>query len=76
MDVSEVKKAPLPTPEHMLGKGSLMPFNCANSGVRKLMFGTNLEQRLALLDADVPYISTGFENEFGEYSSSFEKADG
>lgn len=42
--------------------------------VRKLMFGTNLDQRLPLLDADVPYISTGFENQFGEYSSSFENA--
>ena len=33
MDVTEVRNAPLPTPEHMLGKGALMPFNCTNSGV-------------------------------------------
>jgi len=73
MDVSEVKNAPLPTLEHMLGKGCLMPFNCANSGVRKLMFGTNLEQRLNVEGCNVPFLSTGFENQFGEYSSSYEK---
>ena len=55
----------------MLGKGSLMPFNASNSGSRKLMFGTHLEQRLPLCDPDVPYIMTGYENEFGKYSSSF-----
>ena len=37
------------------------------------MFGTNLEQRLPILDADVPYISTGYENGFGKYSSSCER---
>ena len=74
MDLSDVRYDNLPTPEHMLGKGALMPFNCTNSGVRKLMFGTNLEQRLSLLDPDVPYVSTGFENEFGYYSSSYEEA--
>lgn len=57
--------------EEMLGKGSLMPFNASNSGSRKLMFGTHLEQRLPLCDPDVPYIMTGYENEFGKYSSSF-----
>lgn len=75
MDVSDVKKAPLPTPEHMMGKGAMMPFNCTNSGVRKLMFGVNLEQRLPLIDPDVPYVQTGFEAQFGEFSSSFETAD-
>ena len=57
--------------EKMLGKGSLMPFNASNSGSRKLMFGTHLEQRLPLSNPDVPYIQTGYEKEFGKYSSSF-----
>lgn len=39
------------------------------------MFSTNLEQRLALCNPDVPYVSTGFENQFGQYSSSFRIAD-
>ena len=75
MDVSEVKNAPIATPEHMLGNGSMMPFNCTNSGMRKLMFGVNLPQRLTLIDPDVPYVQTGFENQYGEYSSSFEISD-
>lgn len=69
-----IARAPLPTPEHLFSKGLLMPFNCTNSGVRKLMFSTNLEQRLALVEPDVPYISTGYEDQFGQYSSSFEVA--
>lgn len=71
----EIAKAPLPTPEHMLGKGSMMPFNSSNSGGRKLMFGVNLEQRLPLIDPDVPYVSTGFEYQFGIHSSSFVPSD-
>lgn len=62
-------------PEQMLGKGSMMPFNGSNSGSRKLMFGTHLEQRLPLINPDVPYIQTGYEKEFGTYSSSFTVAD-
>lgn len=58
-------------PEMMLGKGAMMPFNASNSGSRKLMFGTHLEQRLPLSHPDVPYIQTGYEYEFGKYSSSF-----
>lgn len=73
--VNSIRSAPLPTKEHMFSKGLLMPFNCTNSGVRKLMFSTNLEQRLALSEPDVPYISTGYETQFGQFSSSHEIAD-
>lgn len=71
----EIAKAQLPTLEHMLGKGSMMPFNGSNSGSRKLMFGVNLEQRLPLIDPDVPFVSTGFEYQFGIHSSSYTTAD-
>lgn len=57
-------------PERMLGKGILMPSNASNSGPRKIMFGTHLEQRLQIMNPDVPYIQTGYEKEFGLYSSS------
>lgn len=73
--VESINSAPLPTREHLFAKGLIMPFNCTNSGTRKLMFSTNLEQRLALNDPDVPYVSTGYENEYGKYSSSFNIAD-
>jgi len=26
--VEQIRSAPLPTPEHLFGKGTLMPFNC------------------------------------------------
>lgn len=68
--IETVESAPLITDEHLFSKGLLMPFNRVNSGVRKLMFSTNLEQRLPLSNPDVPYVSTGFEDQFGEYSSS------
>lgn len=70
-----IYNAPLPTKEHMFSKGTLMPFNCTNSGIRKLMFSTNLEQRLALVKPDVPYVSTGYESQFGKYSSSYQVAE-
>lgn len=69
--VNEIYQAPIPTLDHMLGKGSMMPFNASNSGSRKLMFGINLEQRLPLLDPDVPIVSTGYEYQFGRESSSY-----
>lgn len=73
--INTIQQAPLPTPEHLFGKGLLMPFNCTNSGVRKLMFATNTEQRLPLMNPDVPYVSTGFETQFGKLSSSYERTD-
>ena len=71
----QIMLAPIPTPEHMLGKGSMMPFNPSNSGGRKLMYGVNLEQRLPLMDPEVPIIGTGFEYQYGQYSSSFIPSD-
>ena len=61
-------------PEHMLGRSLLQPFCNTNSGSRKLMHSTHLEQRLPLLNPEVPFIQTGYENEFGKYASSFHQA--
>lgn len=58
-------------PEHMLGRSLLQPFCNTNSGSRKLMHSIHLEQRLSLIRPEVPIIQTGYENEFGKYSSSF-----
>lgn len=62
-------------PEHMLGRSLLQPFCNTNSGSRKLMHSTHLEQRLPLLHPEVPIIQTGYENEYGKYASSFYMAD-
>lgn len=73
----EIKRAEerLQAPEQMLGKGALMPFNNANSGSRKIMFGVHLEQRLPLIHSEPALIQTGYEAQFGEYSSSFNRVD-
>lgn len=62
-------------PEHILGRSLIQPFCNTNSGSRKLMHSTHLEQRLALLNPEVPIIQTGYENEFGKYASSVQTAD-
>ena len=69
--LDDVAKIKIDNPNHMLGKGLMMPFAASNSGSRKLMFGTQLEHRLPLLHPEVPFIQTGYENQFGQYSSSF-----
>lgn len=61
--------------EEVLGRGLLQPFNNTNSGSRKIMFGTHLEHRLPLMNPEVALVQTGYEAEFGEYSSSFIPAD-
>lgn len=62
-------------PEYMLGRSLLQPFCNTNSGSRKLMHSTHLEQRLSLMYPEVPIIQTGYENEYGKYASSFHKAE-
>lgn len=69
--LDDVQKINIENTNHMLGKGLMMPFAASNSGSRKLMFGTQLEHRLPLLNPEVAYIQTGYEMEFGRNSSSF-----
>lgn len=57
------------------GKGSMMPFNNTCSGARKLMHSVQVEHRLDLLYPEPPLVSTGYENRYGEKSSSFIRAD-
>ena len=60
----------LDTKEEMLGKGLNIPNNATNSGARKIMNGTHQSHTLVLSRGEVPYVATGFENRFGERSSS------
>ena len=73
--LDDVQKVKVENPNHMLGKGLMMPFAASNSGSRKLMFGTQLEHRLPLMRPEVPFIQTGYEMEFGKYSSSYVEAE-
>lgn len=75
--VEEVNKSAeqLDSLEGMLGKGLNIPYNPTNSGARKIMNGTHQSHTLVLTRGEVPYIMTGFENRFGERSSSILKAE-
>ena len=74
--VEKIKKSmeTLTSKEQMLGKGLNMPNNATSSGARKIMHNTHQSHSLVLSCADVPYISTGFENRFGNESSSIIEA--
>ena len=61
--------------EEILGKGLCQPFVDCNSGSRKLMFSIHVEQSLPLVHPEVPFVMTGYEQEYGDRSSSIIKAD-
>lgn len=63
------------TPEEMLGNTLMMPFTPACSAQRKIMFAQHLNQHLNLIHGEVPLVSTGFEDEFAKYSSSYRVTD-
>lgn len=73
--LNDIQKMDIKKADTILGKGLQMPFAASNSGSRKLMFGTQLEHRLPLLNPEVAYIQTGYEMEFGIYSSSYNKTE-
>lgn len=66
----------LEEPDDMLGKGLMMPFNDTNSGGRKLLYGTQREHVIPINNAEVAFIQCGYEDQFGEYSSSIKRAKG
>ena len=73
-EIKKVEKR-LPSMEYTLSKGLKQPFNNTNSGSRKIMQAIQMEQNTQLLESEVPIVSTGYENQFGQYSSNFIVAD-
>ncbi len=65
----------LKSKEQLLGKGLNIPFNATNSGSRKIMDNIHQSHALVLSRGEVPFIGTGYENKFGDYSSSIVKSD-
>lgn len=61
-------------PNNIVGRGSMMPFNAANSGSRKLMNAVHVTHILEPFNPEAPYIMTGRENKFAQFSSAFQKA--
>jgi hypothetical protein len=61
--------------EKMIGVGLNMPFEAENSAARKNMYSSQYQQHVCLVEPEVPYISTAYENKFGQHSSAFIKSD-
>lgn len=70
LEAARIKKE-----EHLLGKDLLQPNTFSVSGSRKLLFSTQLDQKLPLLNPEPPLVQTGYENQLGMLSSSFLTAD-
>lgn len=71
----EKSMSTLTSKEQMLGKGLNMPNNATSSGARKIMHNTHQSHSLVLSRGEVPYVATGFENRFGDESSSIIKTE-
>lgn len=63
------------TPEHMLGMGLRQPFNNCESASRKLMSSVHMSHALPLFGGEKAILETGYENRYGDYSSSITKTD-
>ena len=57
------------------GKGLLVPMSVEVSGARKLLSSIQRDAALCLMNPELPIIRTGFENRYGEYSSSITTAE-
>lgn len=62
--------------EEGMGKNLNQPNAGSNSGPRELMSSVHQSHTLVLNKPEVPYVHTGYENRFGDYSSSIIEADG
>lgn len=71
----QLEEARIKSPEQILGKCLDQPFTTANSGSRKILYSTQKEHALPLLNPEVPIIQTGYENRFGDRSSSIIRMD-
>ena len=59
--------------EQMLGKGLNIPNNATSSGSRKILSNVHQSHALVLTRGELPYLATGYENRFGDLSSSIIK---
>lgn len=57
------------------GKALLVPGSASVSGARKLLASVQRDATLCIMRPEVPIIQTGYENRFGDYSSSIETAE-
>ena len=57
------------------GKALLTPGSASVSGARKTLASTQRDHALCIMHPEVPIVQTGYENRFGDYSSSIITAD-
>lgn len=65
----------IPKMEYMLGIGLRQPFNNCESASRKLMSAVHQAHVFPLFGGEKAFIETGYENRFGDYSSSITATD-
>lgn len=68
-------EARIPAMENMLGIGLKQPFNNCESASRKLMSAIHTQHIFPLFGGEKAFIETGYENRFGDYSSSITATD-
>lgn len=62
-------------PEEILGNTLNIPFAASDSGARKILANKQKEQSFLPIHGEIPIISTGYENKFGDKSSSIIELD-
>lgn len=71
----EISKQRITDPDQMAGLDLFQGWSTLTSGSRKILAATQRQQVLALFTPEIPQIMTGYEQRFGDYSSSIIKAD-
>ena len=57
------------------GKALLVPGSASVSGARKILASVQRDATLCIMNPEIPIVQTGYENRFGDYSSSLVFAD-
>lgn len=75
--VDQIQKSAslLNSKEEMLGKGLNVPYVATSSGARLLMASVHQSHALVLSSPEPPYVATGYENRFGDKSSTIIESD-
>ena len=73
--ISEHEQRVLPDLDRIGGKALLVPASASVSGARKILASVQRDATLCIMNPEIPIIQTGYENRFGDYSSSLVYAD-
>ena len=68
--ISEHEQRVLDNYDRIGGKALLVPASASVSGARKILASVQRDATLCIMNPEIPIIQTGYENRFGDYSSS------